>query len=422
MVMKPPEISPVTQRRFIIGLQGLYPGRRWKGKAGIVPAIRALGGLQVDPLNVIARSHDIALWGRVQGYRMTDLDTLLYRERQLFDWGGLVMIYPMDELPHWRLVMARRRESPRYLKFIEAHGHVLEDVLSQVRERGPMSSADFSGNTVRQGNFRSGKDTGQALYHLWLTGELMTHSRRGFQRVYDLLERVAPAEMQHISSVEDAEQFFSRKVWAWCGMVTTRGWRSVFQGIVERPVNAAEAQERLDTMERAGEIAAVQITGRKDPYYVRTEDLPLLIALHQETFPAEWQPLESTTADEVVFLAPLDIVSARGRAKVLFDFEYLWEVYKPAEKRRWGYYTLPVLYQDTLVARIDPKLERATATLQLKGLWLEPGMDTGDHAFSRAMARGMWNFMQFVGARQIDLSAIQPDPLRAWVDRIFGTL
>ena len=97
----------------------------------------------------------------------------------------------------------------------------------------------------------------------------------------------------------------------------------------------------------------------------------LLATLAADQVPAAWQPLVTTTLDEVTFLAPLDIVSARGRAKVWFDFEYIWEVYKPAHQRRWGYYTLPILYGDRLVARFDPKLDRTTNTLVINGMWLE---------------------------------------------------
>ncbi len=421
--MKPLEISPLTQRRFIIGMHGLYPGRRWKGKADIIPAIRAIGGLQVDPLNVIARSHDITLWGRIQDYKMADLDSLLYTERQLFDWGGLVQIYPMDQLPYYRVLMERRKTSGRYLKFCSTHAHLLPEVLNTIRERGPLMSADFERkSTIAQGGYRTTKDTGQALYQLWLTGELMTHSRKGFQRVYDLFERVAPPEFQQSVSVEEAEHFFARQVWDSSGIVTERGFRNGFQSNVERPVTNAEAHKRLQTLLKAKEITPVHVTGRKDPeYFVRASDLHLLEALHKDAIPDEWRPLSTTTADEVVFLSPLDMVSARGRARVLFDFEYIWEVYKPVEKRRWGYYTLPVLYQDSLVARLDPKLDRETNTLHLKGLWLESDTSMDDPAFTQALGRGLRSLASFVGAQSFDLTLVQPDPLRVWAQSLLDT-
>lgn len=410
-------IDPVTRRRFILGLHGLYPGRRWQGKDGIVSAITAIGGLQIDPLNVVARSHDLTMWGRVQGYKMADLDTLLYKERALFDWGGTVFIYPIQDLPHWRVLMERRKSTGRYRKFMEAHPGVMDSVRETIRERGPMASADFTGTKVQLANtYRGTKDTGQALYYLWLTGELMTHSRRNNQRVYDLTERVAPPEWQHVSSEADADDYLTRLLWTQLGLVTTRRWDYVLRWTLERELAAGEAAARLDAMRASGEIVPVSVEGSKDQYHVLAEHLPLLEAVQRGEIPPEWRPLDTTTDDEVVFLAPLDMVSARGRAKVLFGFDYIWEVYKPAEKRRWGYYTIPALYQDRLVARIDPKLDRPTKTLQLKGLWLEPEMSLDDPAFAAAMSRGLRSLAAFAGAQHIDPSAVQPESVRQWVD------
>ena len=100
-------------------------------------------------------------------------------------------------------------------------------------------------------------------------------------------------------------------------------------------------------------------------------DQPHLSDLEAGRIPKSWKPLGPSTEEEVTFLAPLEMVSARGRAKQVFDFEYLWEVYKPVHQRRWGYYTLPILYGDDLVARLDPKLDRKTNTLHILGFWLE---------------------------------------------------
>lgn len=409
-------IDPVTRRRFILGLHGLYPGRRWTGKDGIVSAIKAIGGLQIDPLNIVARSHDITMWGRVQGYRMADLDTLLFKERALFDWGGTVFIYPVESLPHWRVLMERRKSTGRYRKFMEAHPGVMERVRDAIRERGPMASADFAGAKVKLSNtYRGTKDTGQALYYLWLTGELMTHSRRNNQRVYDLTERVAPPEWQHVSSEADADHYMTRLLWTQLGLVTTRRWDYVLRWTLERELADGEAAKRLDAMRDRGEIVPVKVEGSRDQYHILAEHLPLLEAVQRGEIPTEWTPLDTTTADELVFLAPLDMVSARGRAKQLFGFEYIWEVYKPAEKRRWGYYTIPALYQDRLVARIDPKLDRPSKTLQIKGLWLEPEISLDDPAFAAAMGRGLRNFAAFAGAQHIDPSAVQPESVRQWV-------
>ena len=128
--------------------------------------------------------------------------------------------------------------------------------------------------------------------------------------------------------------------------------------------------------------------------------------------PKAWTPLETTTAEEVVFLAPLDQVSARGRAKVLFGFDYVWEVYKPAPQRKFGYYTMPILWGDRLVARFDSKLDRTTNTFVILGLWLEDKALGKDEAFAEALAGGFARFVAFLGATKLDAKAIREPLLR----------
>ena len=408
----PLTISRTTQRRFILGKQGLYPGRRWHGLGGVTQAVRAGCVVQVDPLNVIARSHDIALYGRVLDYQPALLDRVLYTDRELFDYGGTVMIHPMEELPYWRVVMARKAQEPRWQKLAAEVPQIVDEVRAAIEARGPLSARDFGGPRRTEGSFRSAKVTGQVLYMLWLSGELMTHSRQGFTRVYDLRERIAPPATQHAASPAEADDFFMRKVLDEVNLTTARGWRRGYSGLIERKVTPDEAADRLTALKQAGTLVEVTLEDDpRTPRLVLAEDLPLLEALHAGTIPAAWQPTASASPDEMTLLAPLEIVSTRGRALPLFAFEYLWEVYKPAAKRRWGYYTLPILYRDRLVARLDPKLERATATLIVKGFWLEDHA-TPDDAFAAALAGGLRRFMAFAGATTIDLATVAPTALR----------
>ncbi|HTP01257.1 MAG TPA: crosslink repair DNA glycosylase YcaQ family protein, partial [Anaerolineales bacterium] len=166
-----------------------------------------------------------------------------------------------------------------------------------------------------------------------------------------------------------------------------------------------------------GILAVIQVDGWRGNYLMLAEDMPLLHSVARGGVPRAWKPLAATTLDEVTFLSSLDIVSARGRAKQLFDFEYLWEVYKPAHQRRWGYYTLPILYGDELVARLDPKLERASMALQIKGYWQEqPALDR-DPAYVHALANGLVRFAEFLGARRVDLSGVGISRLKRQLKR-----
>lgn len=402
-------ISKKTQRQFILGKQGLYPGRRWQGKVGVCEALRAGCVVQMDPLSVVAHNHDIVLYGRVLDYTPMHLKTLLYTDRLFFDYGGAITVHPMEELPYWRVVMSRKKHEPRRVQFAEEYADVVDMVHNTVREQGPLSAHDFdslmSNNpsriTLTKGSFRSGKVINQALYYLWIAGEIMTHSRKGLERVYDVRERISPASFAYAATAEEADAFFALKVFQKGGMLTARNWKNWFAGTIERPVDAKEASARLNTLSQEGKIVSVIL--QEDPTamsYLLAEDFPLLEKLHNETLPDEWQSIDTSTYDEMIFLAPLDIVSTRGRAGILFDFDYVWEVYKPQEKRQWGYYTLPILYRDMLVARTDLKLERDSKTLVVKGFWLENQVVVDD-SFVAALARGFKRFMHFVEAEEL---------------------
>ncbi len=413
-------ISKTTARRFVLGRQGLWPGRRWAGQEGTAEALRAIEEVQMDPLNVVARSHDIVLWGRVSGYQPAYLDHLLYQERQFFDYGGALHIYPMSELPFWRLHMQRREYEARWADFASAHQALLDEVRAQLRLRGPLGNRDFVGQE-RITNYRGGKDTALAHYYLWLTGELMIHHRQGFERVYDFRERIAPPVWDYAASEEKAEQFFARKTVAFMGLISEREWMNGFLGYIERRVDRAAARQRFQAMVKQGELAAVEVEGSKERWFVSSTDMPILSTLEAGEIPEMWRPLTTSTEDEAVCLAPLDIVSTRGRASWLFDFEYLWEVYKPAAKRRWGYYTLPILYGDRLVARLDPKLERSTATLVINGFWLEEHAPVESPAFAAALALGLVRFAEFINARRLNMAVLEPVALHARVREHMGT-
>src|SRR5215203_4886335 len=214
----PSSFSKEVARRFLLGCSGLWPGRRWCGKAGAAEAIRALGGVQVDPLNPCGRNHDLTVLSRVDGFQMAQLDELLHADRAFFDYGELLFIYPIEELPYWRLHMRRRAASPRWAPVAKRHAAQIEHVRAELRARGPLGNRDFAG-TARVDSYRGSKDTGLALYYLWLTGELMTHSRRNFQRTFGFREEIAPLAVKDVSDA-DAESYFARKALTSRGLVT----------------------------------------------------------------------------------------------------------------------------------------------------------------------------------------------------------
>jgi uncharacterized protein len=399
-----------TARRFILGKQGVWPGRRWRGNAGTEQAMRAIEYLQLDPLQIIARSHDIKLHSRVLDYTPGMWEDLAYQQRKFFDWGGWLAVRPMDELPHWRVVMRRERESnARMLSIARDHAEAIVEMRAILRERGTVSNRDFKMTTrTRTQSYRGRKDSALALYYLWITGEVMTHHRERFERVYALTETVAPADLIRESDEAEADRFLIKKDVSFSGLTRlNRAQDSFFRGV---PFD--KAKQIREAMLAEGEMIEVQVEGWKALHYALGSDAALLHDLSAGRVPKAWTPLETNTTEEVVFLAPLDHVSARGRAKVVFGFDYVWEVYKPEHQRKFGYYTLPMLWGDRLVGRFDSKLDRTTNTFVILGLWLEDEALGNDQAFAEALAHGFARFVRFLGASKLDATAIREPLLR----------
>ena len=407
-----------TACRFILGKQGLWPGRRWRGIAGTEQAMRAMEYLQLDPLQIIARSHDITLHSRVLDYTPGLWEDLAYQQRQFFDWGGWLAVRPMDELPHWRVVMRRERDgddgNSRIRRMARDHADAIVEMRAILRERGTVTNRDFAMATrTRTQSYRGRKDSALALYYLWRTGEVMTHHREHFERVYALTETVAPAHLICESDETESDLFLIKKDVSFSGLARPSRVADTFRGYGE---SDRATKHLLEAMVADGDLIEVQVEGWKAMHYALGSDAEVLHDVSDGRVPQAWTPLETSTTDEVVFLAPLDPVSARGRAKVLFGFDYVWEVYKPEHQRIYGYYTLPILWGDRLIARFDGKLDRTSNTFVILGLWLEDKALGTDEVFAEALAHGFARFVTFLGAKKLDATAISEPLLRRRAD------
>ena len=407
-------INIETARRFILGKQGLWPGRRWQGVQGTEQAMRTMEYLQLDPLQIIARSHDIKLHSRVLDYKPGLWEDVTYQQRQFFDWGGWLAARPMDELPHWRVVMRRERDGDvdndnRIQKMGREHAEAIVEMRAILRERGTVSNRDFAMATrTRTESYRGRKDSALALYYMWRTGEVMTHHREKFERVYALTETVAPPHLLYESDEAETDRFLIKKDISFAGLSRVSRASDSFH----RGVPFGQGKQMIEAMLADGDIIEVQVEGWKAVHYALGSDAEVLHDLSAGRVPEAWTPFATTTTEEVIFLAPLDPVSARGRAKLLFGFDYVWEVYKPEHQRKFGYYTLPILWGDRLVARFDSKLDRTTNTFIILGLWLEDEALGKDEAFAEALAGGLARFVTFLGASKLDVQAIREPLLR----------
>jgi uncharacterized protein YcaQ len=408
-VADPIQVSKQTARRFVLGKQGLWPGRRWSGKKGTRAAIVACEHLQLDPLVIVARSHDLMLHARVARYEPRFFDELTYGEREFFDWGGWLAVRPMSELPYWRTLMRRDRERSSMRLIAEQHADAIVEMRGELAERGTIANRqlDAKGSAALD-SYRGSKESSLALYYLWRTGEAMTHHRNGFERVYAPTDAVAPAHL--LTDVDEAEvdRFMVLKGIAFAGI----GRLGPVSDDLARTVTRKEVLRIEQDLVASGDLTAVEVEGTRATQFMLTADVDRLATVARGRVPREWKPSGTTTEDEVTLLSPLDPACSRKRAKLLFDFDFVWEIYKKAEDVKFGRYTMPILWGDRLVGRIDPRLDRPANTLVVNGIWLEHAAHARDGAFVAATRLGVQRFMEFLGADRIDVTAVKSVPLR----------
>jgi uncharacterized protein len=384
------------------------------------PAIRYLTEIQVDPLNVIGHSQDLVLWGRIDGYRSSHLEQALYQRRSLFEWGGNLQIRPIEGLPHLRMVMGRVTSESRWLKFAKAHRARIAEVRRAIEQRGPLSGRDFEGRSVSvPGSFRGGKEATQVLYYLWLKGDLMIESRRGGVKSYDLTGRLVPSFTQE-SPVEEAEERILLRTLNDLGLPTTTEWLAYAHGRIRRSSLRYEWKSRVQAWRDRGIIQEVEVEGWPGSRWIPAQASSELEALRSGQIPRAWRPVSTTTEEEVTFLSPLEFATSRGRSQHLFEFELLCEFYKPAAKRRWGYYTLPILFGDDLVARIDMRLDPSSKSIRILGFWPEDPEVCNGGRFATALGRGLARLADFHSATGVGVSAVRLPRIERTVKRAFN--
>lgn len=405
------KISREAERRFVLGMQGLWPGRRWEGLDGTRVALTTCRRIRVDPLDVVGRNQDLVLSSRVVDYQPKDLDFLLYKERAGFEHGGAVSIYPRELLRlHWSWVQNEGLPT-RWEKWYSSNSAIAKKVLHEIESRGPLESGDWEGSE-RVENYRSSKIEGLALYYLWYCMQIMIHHREGSRKFYDLTQKIfghLPQPMSKESTINE----MAIETLSWLGLSGPEGLpylRTNEQGRGRSAITKRQIRKRA--IEK-GLLTEVEVEGRREAEVVGTESLPLLEDVVQGEIPRSWKPISDES--EAVFPAPLDVVIANGRSLALFDFEYLWEVYKPENKRRWGYYVLPVLLGDKLVGRIEPRFDKRKKELVIARAWWEKGVELS--IVATPLARGISRMSHSLGAQSMVLGTIGPPSFRSSIER-----
>lgn len=334
-------------------------------KADILEAVRRMGVLQIDTIHVVARSPYLVLWSRLGDYRPEWLDEL-HAEGDLFEyWAHAMCFLPIEDFPIYRRRMLDAIEDNVWpykwaVKFSKENPEVMERVRSHLREKGAVRSVEFENKNHPSGGWWNWKEEKDALEVMLLTGEVMIARRHNFQRVYDLRERVLPDwDDAAVPSTEEMRRTLTLRAVSALG-IATPAWvpdyfRQPKKGIAPR----------LEALAAEGLLLPVEVEGFEGLAYIHPDRLGLL----EEVASGCREPTLTT------LLSPFDpLVWDRQRARELFNFDYMIECYTPAPKRRYGYFTLPILHRGRLIGRLDPKAHRTQGIFEIKALHLEPGV------------------------------------------------
>ncbi len=376
---KPLRLSNNAARRIAIAAQGLDRPRPEKPTRRHVEAtIARLGLLQIDAVNVVARAHYMPLFSRLGAYDPALLDAVwLGKKRTTFEyWGHEASILPHDAFPlmRWRMEAARNGDpfragrgethAVRWRAYAKEKRAYLDAVLAEIRERGALGASELSEAGARKGPWWGWSDGKIAVEYLFRVGDLTTHSRRGFERVYDLPERVHPASLlaHPPPAPRDAVLELARRGLAAMGVATSADIADYFR------LPAPAMKNTMADLIESGAALPVEVEGWRGPAFLD---------------PAARTPRRVEAA---ALLNPFDpLIWRRDRVLRLFDFEYTIEIYVPQEKRKFGYYVLPFLQGDMLAARVDLKADRAGDVLLVQAAHLETHADAKETA--EALAR-----------------------------------
>lgn len=428
-MVKPRRVRKVSgdeARGIVLAAQGLFdPPPAAPTLEDTHAMIEQLGAVQIDTITVVKQSQYLVLWSRLGAYDPTHLDALLHPHRRIFEyWSHAASIVPMSDYPYYRADMLRARDEHPWgsvSAWMRENPSTIAETLALVRERGPMASSDFErpvdGRRASAWDWYGPKDSRRALDVLWTMGDLMVHSRRGGQKIYDVRERVLaeaygrrkmPRDERLPSPEEQLRHFAKRTVQA-LGIVTP-SWLWNYFRLREYAFRAgldgqnthrrSTALTLLNELVERGKVVPATVEGLSEPAYIARERLADLKRIRAGERP------ERTT-----LLSPFDsLIWHRDRARTLFGYEVCFEAYIVPEKRRYGYYCLAILHRGRIVGRVDPKMDRANGALRIRTAYLEPGV-VMDDALVSGLAGALWNLARFLGAKTIQVERSEPEAL-----------
>ena len=394
-------LTPSIARRLAITRQSLTNARVSADADGILSLVRDLGCLQLDPISAVERSHLLVLWSRLGNFDRAHLDTLMWRDKKLFEyWAHCASIVPTEDYPIHNLMM---RTYPstfvngasvwriRLIEWMKKNEPLRRQILRRLKREGPLFSRELE-NDVQHPNswvsngWTSGRNVSMMLDRLWMQGKIVVVERAGNQKRWGLADEFFPEwTPRDRLSLDEVEYRAVQRSLRALGVATATQIR--FHFIRWRYPNLKQVLSRL---QREGRIVPARIEGLAGEWFIHAEDVPLVERIRA----GEFEP-------RTTLLSPFDnLIADRARTHQLFDFDYTIEIYVPKAKRKYGYYVLPVLHGDRLIGRIDPLVDRERGVLNINAVYSEPDAPR-TRAAVRALRASIEDLAEFVGASDI---------------------
>ena len=360
-------------RQFILLKQGLLGDYRFIRKDGAYQFVRQAGCIQFDPVDVCGRNAELTLQSRVKGFRRKMLNDLLYRDRLLVDYSDKELsIWPREDWPYFS---GYRERSVAHGQSFPGIPELEEQAIAYIRKHGPVSSdtLPIEGTVFWHSSMhwsghweKESLAARSVLEQLYTDGVLLIHHKTGSRKYYDLADKYFPSDLLRAPNPCRDEEAFTD--WRICRRIGAVGllWNRNSTAWLGISMTTEQRNASFDRLEKSGSITAVQVEGIRFPLYMLSDDLPLMESVLDG---------QADVKARLEFLAPLDpMLWDRKLIEAIWSFQYSWEIYTPAVKRKYGYYVLPVICGDRFIGRIEPKADRKSNILTVQNIWLEPGV------------------------------------------------
>ena len=399
-------VSRGDVRAVFLVRQGLTGDPAWRS---VYEAISQIGAVQIDTIAVVARSHHLTLRHRVQSYNRKQLWTAL-RERELLEYyvHGNSFV-PIEDFPYVRHCMQRfHAHGYKWLRnTIPKYQDIMEKIRQRIQDEGPLTSRDFKDSEHRSRGWWDWKPAKNALELLWWMGQIVVVDRIGFERVYDVTERAVPSEyLDKAVDIGEVWRYHLRRAVDCLVIATVNDIGDYFNfhiySLNKRGSQKRTLAEKVHVLKQEDSIAAVEVEDDQTPHYALSDNLAFIEEVQNR----------GASRDRAWLLSPFDnIVWDRKRVRRLFDADVRLEAYTPKAKRQFGYFAMPIIWNDRIVGRLDPKVERGTNTLILENVELTIAKKEERDALD-AIQQELAAFAAFHECEQIEVERAKPAKLK----------